>query len=235
MMKLFAIGDLHLPFGANKPMDIFGPEWVGHAEKIARNWREKVGPEDVVCVVGDISWAMQPHEAAPDLAWLGRLPGRKILIKGNHDYWWNKISRISQWLPEGIHPLQGTSMTLDGVAVVGTRGWLIPGSTMFEEQQDRKIYNRECIRLENAFRSLGHNSSRPIVALLHFPPMMKDEKTTCFTRILENYGASICLFGHLHGEDRSSAFEGVREGVRYYLVSCDHTNFSPVLIDLKSS
>jgi len=231
-MKLFAIGDLHLSFGVNKPMDIFGPEWKGHAEKIASNWHKNVGPEDVVLVVGDISWAMRPHEAVPDLTWIGRLPGRKILIKGNHDYWWTAISRISPWLPEGIHPLQGSSLTLNDVAVVGTRGWIIPKSPMFEEQHDRRVYNRECLRLENAFRSLGEINKKPIIALLHFPPVMSEGDPTCFTRILERWGAYTCLFGHLHGEDRRTAFEGVLNGVQYRLVSCDHIGFSPVPIDL---
>jgi predicted phosphohydrolase len=234
-MKLFAIGDLHLSFRLNKPMDIFGPEWIGHAQKIADNWRETVGPEDVVFVVGDVSWAMRIQDAAPDFDWIGRLPGRKILIKGNHDYWWSKISRISKWLPEGIHLLQGTSLRLNGVVVVGTRGWTIPGSPMFEEQRDRRVYNRECLRLENALSSLGNSNRKPIVALLHFPPLMSQGEPTCFTRILERYGASICLFGHLHGEDRRWAFEGLLNGVRYRMVSCDHINFSPALIELKTN
>lgn len=220
-MAVFAIADLHLP-ARQKPMDVFGPHWKDHFERISQDWIARVGPRDVVLLPGDISWAMRLEEAAEDLAAIGRLPGLKLLLRGNHDYWWNSIGRVRRALPEGMYAIQNDSLLIDGRLYAGSRGWTLPGPDATEE--DTRIFARERLRLE---MSLKHARSRdagaPLIAMMHFPPLTDD--VPGFSDLLEAYGASDCAYGHLHGAAICGAVRGLRGGVRYHQVSCDGLDF----------
>ncbi|MBO2519564.1 MULTISPECIES: metallophosphoesterase [Limnochorda] len=230
-MKLFALADLHLPGGQEKPMDIFDPIWRDHPAQIAARWRERVGPDDLVLVPGDISWAMTLEEAADDLAFIGGLPGRKLLLRGNHDYWWSSISKVRAALPEGVHALQNDCFDLgDGRAVCGTRGWLIPGSQGLEPH-DEKVYQREAIRLRLSLEAAAEAGLRPVVAMMHYPPCDAQGWPTLFTRLLEEFQVPLCVYGHLHGPAAKAAPPPEVRGVRYQLVAADYVRFEPVLLN----
>ena len=226
-MQIYAIADLHLSLTSEKPMDVFGEAWRGHAEKLERNWRERVQADDLVLVPGDISWAMQLSAALPDLSFIGNLPGRKILLKGNHDYWWSAIGRVRSNLPEGMRALQNDSIVEDGIGICGSRGWLCPGSNNFNAE-DQKIYARELDRLSLSLASLPAVETK--IAMLHFPPFLDKEKGSGFTERLEDAGVQIVVYGHLHGEANRYAFEGERNGITYHCVAADKLDFSPKLI-----
>ena len=230
-MRLFAIGDLHMSGGDEKPMDIFGPQWDRHFLRIKANWKTTVGDGDTVLIPGDISWAMQLKDAREDLEQIGSLPGRKILCKGNHDYWWNSITQVRSALPPSVTALQHDAADLGDVVVCGTRGWLIPTAEQPLSEQDGKIYRREAERLRLALeqgRSMA--GDRPLIAMTHYPPLLPGEKDTLFTELLESYGVRNAVYGHLHGAGIQNGFSGVHHGVRYELVSCDSIGFSPKLI-----
>ena len=226
-MQIYAIADLHLSLTAEKPMDVFGEAWRGHAEKLERNWRERVQQDDLVLVPGDISWAMQLSAALPDLSFIGNLPGKKILLKGNHDYWWSAIGRVRSNLPEGMRALQNDSIVESGIGICGSRGWLCPGSNNFNAE-DQKIYLRELDRLSLSLASLPPVETK--IAMLHFPPFTDKEKGSGFTERLEQAGVKIAIYGHLHGEANRYAFEGERNGVYYHCVAADKLDFAPKLI-----
>jgi hypothetical protein len=226
-MQIYAIADLHLSLTSEKPMDVFGEAWRGHAEKLERNWRERVQQDDLVLVPGDISWAMQLSAALPDLSFIGNLPGKKILLKGNHDYWWSAIGRVRSNLPEGMRALQNDSIVESGIGICGSRGWLCPGSNNFNAE-DQKIYLRELDRLSLSLASLPPVETK--IAMLHFPPFTDKEKGSGFTERLEQAGVKIAIYGHLHGEANRYAFEGERNGVYYHCVAADKLDFAPKLI-----
>ncbi len=223
-MQIYAIADLHVSLTSEKPMDVFGEAWRGHAEKLERNWRERVQADDLVLVPGDISWAMQLSAALPDLSFIGNLPGRKILLKGNHDYWWSAIGRVRSNLPEGMRALQNDSIVEDGIGICGSRGWLCPGSNNFNAE-DQKIYLRELDRLSLSLASLPAVETK--IAMLHFPPFLDKEKGSGFTERLEDAGVQIVVYGHLHGEANRYAFEGERNGITYHCVAADKLDFAP--------
>ena len=223
-MQIYAIADLHLSLTSEKPMDVFGEAWRGHAEKLKRNWRERVQADDLVLVPGDISWAMQLSAALPDLSFIGDLPGKKILLKGNHDYWWSAIGRVRASLPEGMRALQNDSIVENGIGICGSRGWLCPGSNNFNAE-DQKIYLRELDRLALSLSSLPAVETK--IAMLHFPPFADKEKGSGFTERLEAAGVQIAVYGHLHGEANRYAFEGERNGVYYHCVAADKLDFAP--------
>ena len=225
-MSLFAIGDLHLPGGDEKPMEIFGDHWEGHFERISRDWRERVGEEDVVLIPGDISWAMQLKDAAPDLAAIGQLPGRKIIIKGNHDYWWNSMTQVRSVLPDSVQAIQHSAVDLGDCVVCGTRGWVFPTKETPLSKEDQRIYNREVIRLEMALKE-GRQicGDRPLIVMMHYPPLYDLERETEFTRLLKEHGAHTVVYGHLHCAGIRVGFHGECAGVRYMLTSCDSLDF----------
>lgn len=229
-MRLFAIGDLHLAKSGDKPMDIFSSAWKDHAVRICENWAKTVLPDDVVLVPGDLSWAMKLNEAYDDLSDIMRLPGKKVFTRGNHDYWWNSISRVRDKFAcfKDAYFLQNDSVTIDGIAFAGTRGWLCPQSSEFRKDTDEPIYKRELLRLELSLQR--SEAGLPKVVLLHYPPVIDEQTSTGFTELLEKYHVSNVVYGHLHGYSANGAFEGVRNGVTYKLCSADHVNFSPVLI-----
>ena len=223
-MTIFAIGDLHLP-AEEKPMDVFGDHWKDHFEKIAEDWRNKVQPDDIVLIPGDITWAMQLSGAKPDLMRIGELPGRKIITRGNHDYWWGSIGRVREALPEGMYALQNDAMLLDDVLLAGTRGWSL---AMGEEADpaDVKIFNREQIRLEMSLKAARKLSEdKPLIVMMHYPPLTDQLRDTPFTQILRRYGVDHVVYGHLHGAALYGAFKGEQDGIRYHQVSCDGLDF----------
>ncbi len=228
-MNVYAISDLHLPGGDVKPMDVFGPHWADHFERIQADWRARVKPEDLVLLPGDTSWAMRLQDAMPDLLAIGSLPGRKVLLRGNHDFWWSSISRVRKALPQGLYALQNDALLFDRVLVYGARGWLCPGSAPLEED-DRRIYERELLRLELSLKD-GERRLKgragPIwrVAMLHYPPFADKSLSTEVTALLSRYGVSDAVYGHLHGPGLSGAFSGELCGVRYHQVSCDGLGF----------
>ena len=222
-MDIYAIGDLHLPGGSDKPMDVFGAHWEGHFERICADWRSKVKPEDVVLIPGDISWAMQIEDALPDLRKIGGLPGRKILLRGNHDYWWCGISRLRELLPPGMYAVQNDAMLLEDAAFCGTRGWTLPGSGATAE--DEKIYRRELLRMEMSLERAVKLNARRLVVMCHYPPLGEGGAETPLSQLLERFPVDDVVYGHLHGPSLRGAVTGTFRGVRYHCVSCDGLNF----------
>jgi predicted phosphohydrolase len=231
-MRLFAIGDLHMPGGDDKPMDVFGPQWDRHFFRISEAWRETVREEDTVLIPGDISWAMQLENAIPDLESLGALPGRKILCKGNHEYWWSSVTRVRSALPAGMYALQFDAMDLGPCVVCGTRGWNYPTEKNPLAPEDGKIFRRELQRLSMALeRARQAAPEKSVLVMMHFPPCMKEDAETPFTRMLEEHGSVQCVvYGHLHGEAFAGGVSGIRNGILYRPASCDGIGFCPVEI-----
>ncbi len=222
-MKLFAIADLHLDSGGSKPMDVFGAQWTGHFEKISRDWQERVGKDDLVMIPGDISWAMQLSEALPDIEAVGRLPGLKVLTRGNHDFWWSGIGRLRSVLPEGMYAVQNDALRFGDVTVCGTRGWTLPGNQT--TQEDRKIFEREIGRLRLSLEAADQLGGIK-VAMLHYPPLPEDGSATPLSELLSEHQVSWAVYGHLHGSAGKNAFNGEKDGVRYLCVACDQIGFS---------
>jgi len=229
MSRIFAIADPHLGRAVDKPMDVFGPKWERHAERMEEAWREEVGDEDWVLVPGDISWAMTLEEAAADLAFLAALPGRKVLLRGNHDYWWSSRAKVEAVLPERMQLLQNDCVDLGGgTGLVGTRGWQPPEAPR-AEPHDEKIYRRELGRLELSLKAAEGRFER-LVAMLHYPPVYAGVGETGFVPLLREAGVRVCLYGHLHGRDHRFAFEGERDGVFYQFVAADYLGFRPARV-----
>ncbi len=230
-MRIFAISDLHLSGHTPKPMEIFGKHWGDHWNRICESWRGLVAGGDAVLIPGDISWAMTLAQAAVDLDEIASLPGKKLLLRGNHDYWWGSLQRVRTLLPEGMLVLQNDAIRLDGAVVCGTRGWTCPGSSAWEGS-DEKIFQREIIRLrlslEDARRKLQPGDD--LIAMLHFPPFNERQEPSGFSALLEEFGVRLAVYGHLHGLQPGSAFEGEKNGVQYRMVSCDYLNFIPTLV-----
>ncbi len=212
----------------SKPMDVFGPEWENHAEKLQSNWNRVVGSDDLVIVAGDISWAMRLPEAVPDLQWLGALKGTKLLIRGNHDYWWSSVSKVRAVLPPTVHALQNDHFTWDGRAVCGTRGWICPGEEGYESEHDQKLYRREAGRLRLSLESAARQSPAEIIAALHFPPYNRRNRPSEFTDLLEYFSVKLCVFGHIHDSGRDFIFQGKMRGTEYRFVAADGINFTPL-------
>lgn len=229
-MALFAISDLHLAHGVEKPMDIFGEQWEGHHLKIEENWNRVVGPHDTVILGGDLSWALKLGEAAKDFDFVDRLPGTKVLFKGNHDYWWQSYAKVKKALPGSIYAVQNNYFIYgDGIALCGTRGWTYP---VGERDEDKKIYRRELIRLELSLNEACRQGLRKFVVTLHYPPLTASGEESGFVAIMKNYNVKICIYGHLHGADHKKAFTGERDGIHYFFTSSDYLDFVPLEINL---
>jgi len=223
-MALYALGDLHL----GRDMSIFGPEWQDHEQRIIEEWGKRVRPGDTVYLLGDLSWAMKLEEALPHLRLIKSLPGRKRLLKGNHDYWWQTEKKMRAAILDEDFSLLKPEV-VEGRAVCGTRGWLVPEHPLFNPETDEKVYRRELMRLERALTELlsVRQSGEPIVVMLHFPPALPGG-ITGFIEIMLKYGVSQCYYAHLHGPDRWKALEGFHWGIEFHLVSGDHVAFRPV-------
>ena len=229
-MSVFAIGDLHLPGHDQKPMDVFGSHWDRHFETISENWRAKITEDDVVLIPGDISWAMQLAEALDDLRAIAALPGTKLLLRGNHDYWWSSLSKLRSALPDRMHVIQNDAVRIGDRVFCGTRGWNFPTPQQPLGAQDEKVYQRELMRLRMSLDQAKKLEGSDITVMLHFPPLFADGISTAFTDILEEYQVNRVVYGHLHGAGIKIGFEGERNGVQYHLVSCDALDFNPVCV-----
>ncbi len=209
-------------------MNIFGPGWEGHPEAVFLEWQKAVQEDDLVIVAGDISWAMKLAEAMVDLNDIAQLPGTKILLRGNHDYWWPSISRLRQALPPKMHALQHDSLRIGNIAIAGTRGWDTPGSYRFAAE-DEKIYARELERLSLSFKSLQNQPYQYLILALHYPPFDPSGGPTGFTELIEQYQPSMVVYGHLHGADPQRLPQHWN-GIPLHFVSADMMRFRPKLI-----
>lgn len=227
-MALYAIGDLHLCLGASKPMDIFGGAWVGYMEKL-REGLSVIGPDDTTVLLGDLSWALDLESAAADFRWINEIPGRKIILKGNHDYWWSTAAKFykfcqkneftDQWILNNNH------YAYENYAICGTRGWF------YEEERsgehDGKVFKRELMRLEASLKSAGDLHK---IVFLHYPPKYKGYECQEIIDLLKRYDVRQCYYGHLHGASHGLAMEGQWDGIEYHLVSADKLGFRPFLV-----
>lgn len=221
-MKIFTVSDLHLPGGMDKTMDMFGSGWQGHWDKIRADWQKRVKQNDIVLIAGDISWAMQLDDAIGDLNAIGVLPGKKILIRGNHDYWWNSVTQIRQRLPENMFVLQNDAVKIENFVFAGTRGWMESATA-----EDKKIFAREKIRLDltlSAAKKLCTDTSI-LITLLHYPPVINRTHFNEFCDLMEQYQVKYCIYGHLHGVAPAESERTVHNGITYILSSCDMIGF----------
>ncbi len=231
-MALYALSDTHLSALSDKPMDIFGPRWKDHGQKIELAWNSIVGDNDTVVIGGDISWGMTLDEAKPDLLFLSRLSGRKILLRGNHDYWWSSLAKIRRFFDENgignIELLQNNSIGRDGFVISGTRGWYNDPDTAPAETDYRKLVLREALRLKMSLDA-GKDLAGERIVFLHFPPCYQDFVCREIIDVLHEYGIERCFFGHIHGNYRvPQSYEF--EGIRFCLTSADYLNFVPMRI-----
>ena len=228
-MALFTIGDLHLPLGVDKPMDIFGHKWENYVERLADNWQSKIGTNDTVVLVGDFSWATYLEQSYKDFEFLNKLNGKKIMVKGNHDYWWSTLNKLQKFLADSgfsdIDFLQNNHFTYEDVALCGTRGWIHPkwdGAT----DEDNKIFTRETLRLGLSLNSA--KDAREIYVFSHFPPMSSQCESNAFTDMMEQTNVSRCIYGHLHAYAHKNAVNAVVRHIEYMLVSGDYIGFDPI-------
>ncbi|MCD4786088.1 MAG: metallophosphoesterase [Candidatus Eremiobacteraeota bacterium] len=248
-MKIFALGDLHLAGDVSKSMGIFGENWKDHDKKIKKNWERVVGDEDLVLIPGDISWAITLEGVKSDLEWIDALPGKKVLIRGNHDYWWKSISKVRSILPPSVMAIQNDSLLFDDIAIAGTRLWDFYGSDFSDyikwisresiglppekdlSADSDKIYNREIQKLNLSLESV-HGRAKKIIVMLHFPPFDFSFKDNEITMTLQKFGIDICVFGHLHSLKKESMpkFPVKKWGIKFHLVSSDFVDFVPIRI-----
>jgi uncharacterized protein len=235
-MSLFAIADPHLGLGVNKSMNIFGSRWQDHETRLAENWRKTVGPDDTTVIPGDISWAMQLDGALPDLRYLDSLPGRKVLMRGNHDYWWASLKKMEQVCrAENLSTLSflhNNGLLIPGECVIcGTRGWILPDDLAFTAA-DRKIYIREAGRLRLSLEMAAplRQPGQRLIACMHFPPFGGDGRPTLFTDLLASFGVDLCVYGHIHSLSIGADICSPPGKVRYNLVSADYLGFNPLCL-----
>ena len=227
-MALYAMGDLHLCLGAPKPMDVFGGAWVGYMEKLKRGLSVITG-DDTLILMGDLSWALDLNSAVADFAWINEIPGRKIILKGNHDYWWSTQAKFTKFCVENgfsdLNLLNNNCYFYDDWAICGTRGWF------FEEERsgdhDEKVFRRELIRLEASLKAAG---DREKMVFLHYPPRYKGYTCREILDLLKSYGVRRCFYGHLHGASHKLAMEGTWDGIEYRLLSADYVDFQPYIV-----
>ncbi len=229
-MSIYVIADLHLSFQQNKPMDIFGNNWNNHYEKIRQDWNQKVKPEDTVILPGDFSWATYLEDTKLDFQYLNELPGRKIMLKGNHDYWWSTLNKMNEFIKnnnfKNIEFLYNNSYLVEDIIIVGTRGWILQ-----DGEENRKMINRENERLKlslkNGIKTYGEN--KKIIAFMHYPPIQSKEllgnNYLEFYKTLKDYNIKDCYYGHLHGNSHKDAIEGDVGGINFHLISADYLDF----------
>ena len=236
-MSIFAISDLHLSLSGEKPMDIYGGEWINHTEKVKNNWLENIGSGDTVILAGDSSWALRLPDAMEDLMWIAELPGKKVFVKGNHDLWWASANKLNK-LDPNMFFLQNNFFEAEGYAICGSRGWICPGDNDFTAQ-DEKIYKRELGRLKLSLEAAVqagygvkdfYGKSR-ILGALHFPPTNDALQGSGFTELFEEYGVQKVVYGHLHGKDAyGNGLQGIKNFVEYKLTSVDYLKCIPYQI-----
>ncbi len=227
-MALYAMGDLHLCLGAPKPMDVFGGAWVGYMDKL-KEGLSCITAEDTLVLLGDLSWALDLEHAREDFAFINAIPGRKIILKGNHDYWWSTVAKFEKFCADNgfsdMVLLNNNCFEYGDIAICGTRGWFFEESRSGEH--DEKVFKRELIRLEASLKAAGEKQK---LVFLHYPPRYKGYTCEEILVLLEQYGVRQCFYGHLHGPSHNLAMEGLWNGIEYRLVSADRLNFKPMLI-----
>ena len=235
-MSIYVIGDLHLSFEHNKPMDIFGDNWTDHANKIKQNWIKKVKEEDLVVLPGDFSWAMYLEETYKDFEYLSKLPGKKLLLKGNHDYWWTTLNKMKKYLSENnfnqIDFIYNCAQYYENKILVGTRGW-----SLLDSENSAKMINRENERLklsiEDGINKFGND--KEIICFMHYPPIasknLLSNKHLDFLKTMKEYNIKRCYYGHLHGNSHSEAINDVVDGIEFKLISSDYLNFDLIKIE----
>jgi len=233
-VSIWAIADIHAspldPTGEpKKPMEVFGKHWEGHVERIESAWSALVSDDDTVIVAGDLDWSLHLEDAAHTLKRLGRWKGHKLLVRGNHDYWWSSgaTNKVRKVLPPGIELIHNNAFVVEGYNVVGAKGSTVPGSIEWNEV-DAKLLNRETERLKLSLAA--RNPDLPTIAALHYPPFYPTSGTSPYVEIFRDFSVSLCVYGHLHGAGAASGPEGVHGGIRYLLAAADHVNFTPVLL-----
>lgn len=230
-MSIYAIGDLHLSGALPKPMDIFGTHWSDHWSKIKEHWQITVAEDDLVLIPGDLSWAMKMSEASVDLNEICSLPGTKLIMKGNHDYWWSSVSQVNSLLSNKTFALQNNSFIFGEYVIAGSRGWTCPVSYQYNREEDEKLYMREAGRLEMSLKHAKQAApDAKLICMIHFPPSDRQGSQTLYTDLFESYGVEQVIYGHLHAGSISGALSGTIRGVKYTLVSCDATGFKLVKI-----
>ncbi len=221
-MKIYAISDLHLSGACDKPMEIFGKSWENYFEIICQDWREKVTEDDIVLLPGDFSWAMRMEEALTDFESVAQLPGRKVILRGNHDYWWNTLSQVRNSIPNGFYALQNDCIRFDDVLICGTRGWICPDGDNLS-QDDKKIYLRESERLKLSLAAMNkqRQPNDRVIAIMHYPPFngRYDESEFIKQFVLNN--VPTVVYGHLHGKECRANLYFKKFGIDFYLTSCD--------------
>ena len=228
-MSVYAIADLHLSFGVNKPMDIFFG-WDNYVQKLEKNWKKLVSEEDTVIIPGDISWGINYAEALPDLKWIDAMPGKKILLKGNHDLWWDTMGKNTRLKAENqlnsIEFLFNNAFAVENIAVCGTRSWFFDA----EKSADKKVLLREVGRLQRSIDAAKESGKEPVV-FLHYPPLSLLEECEEIIACLVQNGIKRCYYGHMHGKAAIAAFNGEKYGIHFKLISADTLGFVPYLIE----
>lgn len=230
-MAIYVIADLHLSFSQDKPMSIFGENWEGHSEKIKNNWISKVKPEDTVVLPGDFSWAMYLQDTYKDFEYLNSLPGKKLLLKGNHDYWWTTVTNMRNFLEENklknIDFIYNNSYLVENKILTGTRGW-----NLLDTENSSKMIKRESIRLQLAIEDgiKKYGDDKEIIVFMHYPPISNTNKKSEFLKILKQYDIKRCYYGHLHGRSHQDAIEGIVDGIEFKLISADYLNFDVIKV-----
>ncbi len=235
-MSIYVIADLHLSFSQDKPMDIFGKNWENHAEKIKQDWLAKVNDDDMVVLPGDFSWAMHLEDTYLDFKYLNELPGKKVLLKGNHDYWWTTVTSMKKFLEgnkfNNIEFLYNNAIEYENKVFVGSRGWALQ-----DTENSKKMINRECQRLELSIKDAINNydNTKEIIAFMHYPPLVKQQLLENnhleFYKVLKKYDIKRCYYGHLHGNSHKDAINGDIGGINFSLISADYLNFKLLKIN----
>ncbi len=232
-MAIYAISDLHLALSEDKPMDVFGARWANYMDRLYENWNNVVKADDYVIIPGDISWATYLERAYDDFDFINKLPGRKIISKGNHDYWWTTISKLNKFLEVNgfstISFMHNNSYTIGDTVICGTRGWNMPGEDDFDSE-DARIYQRELKRMELSLKSAKVPENGRLIAAIHFPAFNSNGVFSGLLDIMQKYNVQMCIYGHLHGEAHKYALEGLIKGIEFKLVAADKLAFCPVRI-----
>ena len=232
----WSIGDLHLSFAKPRDFSQFGNVWHEHTQKLERNWRECVAPQDVVLLAGDTSWATSFARFKPDLEWLEDLPGRKVLVRGNHDLWWRDVHKVrKQYLPKNFYVLQGDCLEIDGVLLCGAQGHIAPNDPYYVPDPPKNRFEREMKSLSSALENAAKARSpgQPLVIMMHYPPFTSDGQPTPYSVMIEKLAPAYCIYGHLHKPDEwQTAVSGFRNGINYALLAADYLEMMPQRLNL---